>query len=236
MITPAVQALLGEQERADVLARVPFFVPAADRDGGTGRARAGGVFLHQPTAAILFPTDFPPLSRRRPGFADLRHVLVRFSFMLDRLPPRHVYQSASLMITLDHPDAVARTQRPDWVTARSEPTDAGTAEFAAALDGLIRRGTRTRPSGARHPPVIAAENRGRSGFGWHYQAQEGMPLLPRVEFALAVIELPGAVSELTGLLSGEAVVAAPRLGVIRVARAAPAQPAEPFRLALGPAT
>lgn len=236
MITPAVQALLDGPARTDALARVPFYIPAADRDGGTGLARAGGVFLHQPTAAILFPSDFPPLSRRRPGFAGLRHVLVRFSFMLDRLPPRHAYQSASLLITLDHPDAVVRTQRPDWVTARSEPPNAISSEFSEALDGLIGRGTRQRrPAAAEHPPVITAENRGRGEFGWHYQAQEGIPLLPRVEFALAVIELPSEVSELTGQLSGEAVVAAPRLGVITVARAVPAQPAEPFRLALGPA-
>jgi hypothetical protein len=236
VITPAVQALINGQARADALARVPFYLPAADRDGGIGLARAGGVFLHQPTAAILFPSDFPPLSRRRPGFAGLRHALVRFSFMLDRLPPRHAYQSATLLITLDHPDAVVRTQRPDWVTARSAPADSIASEFADALDALVRRGTREMSQADQEQlPVITAENRGQGGFGWHYQAREGMPLLPRVEFALAVIELPREVPELVGQLSGEAVVAAPRLGVITVARAAPAQPTVPFRLALGPA-
>jgi hypothetical protein len=235
--TPAVRALLDGQARPDVLARVHFFVPAADRGGRTGLARAGGVFLHQPTAAILFPSDFPPLSRRRPDFAGLRHVLVRFSFMLDRLPPRHTYQSASLLITLDHPDASVRAQRPAWVTAGSEPADGISMEFSAALDGLARRGTREmKLIGAERPPVITAENRGRIGFGWHYQAQKGIPLLPRIEFTLAVIELPRAVAELTGLLNSEAVIAAPRLGLVTAARAAPAQPPVPFRLPLGSAT
>jgi hypothetical protein len=236
----AVLALFEEEQRPDVLARSYFFVPAPNRDGGTGLARAGGVFLHQPTAATLLPSDFPPLSRRRPGFAGLRHILVRFSFMLDRLPPRHAYQSATLLITLDQPAAVVRAQRPAWVTADAESADDVTTEFSAALDGLARLGaerTKVRSTTCRagRLPVITAENRGRAGFGWHYQAQEGVPLLPRVEFVMAVIELPREVSELSGQFGSEAVVAATRLGVLTTARAASTEPPVPFRLPLGPA-
>lgn len=233
-------ALFDQQQQPDLLARSYFFVPSASRGGGTGHTRVGGAFLHQPTAAILLPSDFPPLSRRRPEFADLRHVLVRFSFMLDRLPPRHTYHSATLLVMLDHQDAVVRTQRPAWVTAGAEPAASITTEFSAALDGLARLGAER--SNARKTayrtgqlPVITAENRGRAGFGWHYQAQEGAPLLPRVEFALAVIELPRQVCELSGQLSSEAVVAVPRLGILTTTRAVPAEPAVRFQLSLSPA-
>jgi hypothetical protein len=40
--------------------------------------------------------------------------------MLDRLPPRHSYESARLIVTLDDPVAVVRAQRPAWVTTDSE--------------------------------------------------------------------------------------------------------------------
>jgi hypothetical protein len=84
-------------------------------------------------------------------------------------------------------------------------------------------------------PVITAENRGPAGFGWHYQAQDGAPLLPRVESATAVIELPRVVTELGGSLNSEAVIAVPRYGVLTKSRAVPAMPPVPFRLPLGSA-
>ena len=235
--SPAVLALFDQQQQPDLLAR-SYFRPVRQR--GRRPHPRGGEFLHQPTAAILLPSDFPPLSRRRPEFAELRHVLVRFSFMLDRLPPRHTYQSATLLVTLDRQDAVVRAERPAGVTANLEQDASITTQFSATLDGLARLGAkRTKTRNLTYQtgqlPVITAENRGRAGFGWHYQAQEGAPLLPRVEFALAVIEMPRKVCELSGQLSSEAVVAAPRLGILTTTRAAPAEPAVRFRLPLGPA-
>ncbi len=221
-----------------LLARQAFFVPVPGRGDASSLSRVGGVILHEPTTALLLASDFPPLARRRPGFAGLRHVLVRFSFMLDRLPPRHAYQSARLIVSLATPSAVVRAQRPAWVTADLESTDSVTTEFSAALDHLGRLGAdRKRVKGTTYRggrlPVITAENRGPAGFGWWYQAQEGAPLLPRVEFALAVIEMPRAVSELSGTLSAEAVVMAPRFGVLTSARAMPSSPPAPFSLVLG---
>jgi hypothetical protein len=213
-----------------------FFVEGENRDGTPGLVHKGGVFLHDPTVALLLPSDFPPLSRRRPDFAGLRHVLVRFSFMLDRLPPRHAYESARLLVTLDDPSATVRAQRPSWVTADAESSDRVTTEFSAALDGMVRLGAdRSRVTETRHLsrlPVITAENRGRAGFGWTYRAQDGAPLLPRVEFALAVVELAGSRRELSGSLSAEAVITEPRFGVLRSTRAAPSEPPVPFRVPL----
>jgi hypothetical protein len=221
----------------EVLGRRWFLVEAANRDGSPGMVAKGGVFLHEPTAALLLPSDFPPLARRRPGFASLRHVLVRFSFMLDRLPPRHAYQSARLIVTLDDPSAVVRAQRPAWVTADVESLDSVTTEFTAALSGLVRLGAdRKRVTGTRYraaPPVVTAENRGKAGFGWSYQAQDGAPLLPRVEFTLAVVEMPVSAGELSGSLGAEAVISGPRFGVLNSARAMPSEPPVPFRLDLG---
>jgi hypothetical protein len=239
MVTSA-RDLLAEPTSEDVLVRQEFYIEAPARDGGTVRTRAGGVFLHEPTAAILFPSDFPPLSHRRPEFTGLRHVLVRFSFMLDRLPPRHAYESATLAIALDNPDAVVRVQRPAWVATGMELSDTVTTEFSAALEGLARLGAqRTRTKGATYhsgeSPVVTAEKRGRGDFGWRYQAQEGSPLVSRVEFAVAVIELPRDISELSGRMSCEAVVGAPRYGIFKTSRALPGDPPSSFRLWLGSA-
>lgn len=221
-----------------VLGRRYFLVEAAARDGTPGLVRKGGVFLHEPTVALLLPSDFPPLARRRPDFTALRHVLVRFSFMLDRLPPRHSYESARLIVTLDDPAAVVRAQRPAWVTADGESHASVTTEFSAALNGLVRLGAdRTRVTGTRNQtvrrPVITAENRGRAGFGWRYQAQDGVPLLPRIEFALAVVEMSASARELSGTLSAEAMITEPRFGVLSSTRAVPAEPNVPFRRELG---
>ena len=222
-----------------VLARRYFLVEAPTRDGTSGLVRKGGVFLHEPTAALLLPSDFPPLARRRPDFTRLRHVLVRFSFMLDRLPPRHAYESARLIVTLDDPAAVVRAQRPAWVTTDGESHTSVTTEFSAALTGMVRLGAdRTRVTGTRNQtarPVITAENRGRAGFGWHYEAQDGAPLLPRIEFALAVVELPATARELSGTLSAEAMITEPRFGVLSSTRAVPAEPSVPFQMELGAA-
>jgi hypothetical protein len=220
-----------------LLSRDRFLVEAPNRDGTPGQVTKGGIFLHEPTVALLLPSDFPPLARRRPEFASLRHVLVRFSFMLDRLPPRHDYQSAQLIITLDEPAAVVRAQRPSWVTADTESVDSVTTEFSTALTGLVRMGAgRTRVTEVRQQasrPVITAENRGPAGFGWSYQAQPGMPLLPRVEFTLAVVELPASAQELSGTMSAEAMISEPRFGIMTSTHALPALPPAHFRRWLG---
>jgi hypothetical protein len=236
-----VLLLLDEDATPAVLARREFFVPAPSRSSAlTGRERAGGVILHKPVAAVLFPTDFPPLSRRRPDFGGLRHLLVRFGFMLDRLPPQHAYDSATLAVTLDHSQATVLAQRPSLVTTQAAESDSSTVAMSAALDGLAKIGAqRTKTTQRTHTavqPVITAENRGPAGFGWHYQAQGDVPLFPQIESALAVIELPRDVTELAGALSAEAVVSFHRFGVLTRSRTIPLAPAVPFRLALGPAT
>jgi len=196
------------------------------------------VFIHLPTAAVLLPSDLPSLSRRRPDLASLRHVLVRFSFMLDRLPARHAYTSATFTVTLDHPDAAVRLQRPAWVTADSESTSTVTTELSAAVDILAKVGAqRTSVKGVtRHggqPPVVSAEKRTDRDFGWRYEAQEGAPLRPRIEYGRAVIELPRDVTELAGRLGAEAVIDVPRWGVLTASRTLPVDSPVRFRLPLG---
>jgi hypothetical protein len=239
MVNSTVVALLAEPAEQYIVVRQYFYIDAPARNGSVVRTQAGGVFLHEPTAAILLPSDFPPLSRRRPEFASLRHALVRFSFMLDRLPARHRYESATLAITLDNPDAVVRVQRPAYVATDTELSDTVTTEFSAALEGLARLGAqRTRSKSATYvseSPLVTAEKRDRGSFGWRYQAQEGAPLVSRVEFAVAVIELPREVTKLSGRISCEAVIGAPRYGVFKTSRALPAEPAAPFGLWLGDA-
>jgi hypothetical protein len=236
-----VLALFGGDNQPTVLAHDLFYIPAPSRDGDDGaRARLGGVFLHEPTAAALLPSDLPELSRRRPEMAGLRYVLVRFSFMLDRLPTRHAYQSATLTVTLDDPRAVVRLQRPAWVTPDTESTDTVTTAFSAAVDSLAKVGAqRTRVKGTTQRgsqlPVVTAEKRDRGNFGWRYEARDAVPLLPRVEYAVAGIELPRDVTQLTGQIIAHAEIEVPRWGVLTTLRAMPRQEPATFRLWLGDA-
>lgn len=234
-----VLALFGEDTEPSVLARCSLYISVPARDGASfSRAQTGAVFLHDPTAAVLLPSDLHEISRRRPGIGNLRHVLVKFSFMLDRLPPRHAYRSAVLTVRLDHPDAVVRTQVPALVTPDGESTDTLTTELSAAVNGLAHLAAqRTRVKGTVYHkgqlPVITAEKRGRGDFGWRYEARENAPLLSRIQYTTAVIELPRDVTEISGRLGAEAVIEVPRWGVLTADRAVPADPLVPFRLALG---
>jgi hypothetical protein len=241
VIRPELLAVFDEDDQPHVPTRRYFYSPAPSRDGtSSARTQAGGVFLHEPTVAVLLPSDLPLLSQRRPDFASLRHVLARFSFMLGRLPLKHAYASATFTVTLDHPDAVVRLQRPAWgVPEDSDSTDTVTTQFSAAVDSLAKLGAqRTRVKGTtRHGgqlPVVTAEKRGRGDFGWRYEARDGTPLIPRIEYALAWIELPRGATELSGHLSAEAVIEVPRFGVLRALHAVPGAPPVPFRLPLGP--
>jgi len=239
MTSDKVLGLFDEYLEPTVLAHYLLYVPAPSRDSGDmARTRLGGVFLHEPTAAALLPSDLPVLYRRHPDFGRLRYALVRFSFMLDRLPARHAYQSATLAVTLDSPRAVVRLQRPAWVTPDTESTDTVTTEFSAAVNSLAKVGARrTRVKGftehGSQLPIITAEKRDRGDFGWRYEARDGVPLLPRIQHALAGIELPRDHVELTGRISVHAVIEAPRWGVRTSLRAMPATEPLAFRLGLG---
>jgi hypothetical protein len=238
---PELLALFGEDEEPEVLARQYLYVPASSRDGGSSaREQAGCVFLHDPKVALLFPSDMSPLAHRRPDFGSLRHVAAGFSFMLGRLPDRYAYTSATFTVNLDHPDAVVRQQRPAFeTTADSEFTDTVTTQLSAAVDSLAKLGAeRTRVTGSTtrggQLPVVTPEKRGRGDFGWHYEARAEVPLVSRILEMLAVIELPREVTELSGVLSAEAMIELPGFGGLRTRhRAEGAQPM-PFRCALRP--
>jgi hypothetical protein len=239
---PELLAVFDEDERPRVLAQRYLYVPAPSRDGtSSARVQAACVYLHEPTAAVLLPSELPLLSQRRPEFSGLRHVLARFSFMPSRLPARQSYTSITFSVTCASPDAVVRLQRPAWKTTEdSETTDTVTTQLSAAVDSLAQLAAqRTRVRGTtRHSgqlPVITAEKRDRGDFGWRYEAREGAPLVPKIEYALAWIELSRDSMELSGRLSAEAVIEVPRLGVLRALRAVPAAPPVPFRIPLSPA-
>jgi hypothetical protein len=233
-----VFALFDDGAPLEVLAHRGLYIEGTVRGGGTsGRERSGGIIVHKPAAAVLLPSDLPPLSWREPDFPSLRHVLVRFGFMLDRLPAGHGYESATLSISLDQPDAVVLAQHPSLVTTESETSGTRTTELSAMLNRFAKLGvqqTRVVQTTRRTTlPLITPENRGADGFGWHYQAQDGAPLLPHPETVRALIELPREVSELTGAISGEALVTFHRYGVFTRSLAAPLAPAVRFRLPLG---
>ena len=60
-------------------------------------------------------------------------------FMLGQLPPKHAYVSATFTVTLAHPGAVVRLQRPAWeVQEGAESTDTVTTQLSAAVDSLAK--------------------------------------------------------------------------------------------------
>lgn len=192
----------------EVLARWDLLYEDSARGDTSSFTKGARVILHKPTVALLYPADFPPIAHRRPDFAGHRHVLAKFSFMLDELPAKQSYDQARLVVILD--DDGAR------VLGQHTPDQAGAAPNAAGVS-------------------IIAENRGQEGFGWKYQAQRGIPLIPQVEFAEAVIELPRDQVELAGRLTAEAMIVIPRYGVLTKLRVTPAQPPVPFTFDLGTA-
>lgn len=112
MTSAGLLALFDDGATPEVLARCELYVEdTACGTGTSGRERTRGIIVHKPAAAVFLPSDLAPLSWRRPDFGTLRHVLIRFGFMLDRLPARHSYESATLAISLDQPDAVVLAQR-----------------------------------------------------------------------------------------------------------------------------
>lgn len=241
MTRPELLAVFDEDERPRVLAQRYLYVLAPSRDGtSSARVQAACIYMHEPTAAVLLPSELPLLSQRRPDFPGLRHVLARFSFMPSRLPPRHSYTSITFSVTFVNPDAVVRLQRPALEAVEdSETTDTVTTQLSAAVDSLAQLGARrTRVRGTtRHSgllPVVTAEKRDRGDFGWRYEAREGVPLVPKIEYALAWVELARDSTELSGHLSAEAVIEVPKLGVLRALRAAPAAPPVAFRIPLNP--
>ncbi|MEZ0094083.1 hypothetical protein [Streptacidiphilus sp. EB129] len=213
-------------------------VEAEDRSDGDSRfVRAAGIGYLTPVLSTVPPDDFPPLTRRRPGFDRLRHVIVRFAFMVEDLAPRYGYDWARLVVLLDTPDAVVRAQRPMWTTVDSESEQTRTTEFSSTLDGLLAvRAAQTRSVSTKRPeqrPIVTAENRGADGFGWKYLAQPGAPLRPRLEHTDALIELPCSASELLLRLDSEAQLRVRRYGVFETTRAAAQQPQRRFVLPLG---
>ena len=240
MTSAAVLALFDDDATPEVLARRELYIEDTARGSGiSGRERSGGIIVHKPAAAVLLPSDLPALSWRRPDFATLRHVLVRFGFMLDRLPTGHSYESSTLSIRLDQEEAVVLAQHPSLVTTESATVDTTTTEMSAALERFAKLGAqRTRVVQTTRRtilPLITPENRGADGFGWHYQAQDGTPLLPQPETVQALIELPREVTELSGAISGETLVSFHRYGVLTKSRAIPLAPTVRFQLPLGPA-
>jgi hypothetical protein len=249
-LSPGVRALvdgLDVDERAPapshpgkIIARWDLLFDDSARGGGSARARGAGVILHEPSVALLYASDFPPLARRRPSFASLRHVLMKFSFMLDELASKERYESAQLTVTLDAADARVLGQYPALVAADTDWRDTKTTEFSAALDSLVHLGaghTRTtdKVGSSRQLPIVTAQNRGRAGFGWKYQAQEGAPLFSRIEYAMAVVEMPRELDRLSGHLTADAVITIPRRGIRTTLAVSPAQPPAPFGFDLGPA-
>lgn len=171
----------------------------------------GGVRLVRVDSYDITVDDLEPLAARRVGIDDVQLVLLKFAFMIQQLPASRRYSTVSVRVTL-RPAAPALMLRaraaPDW------PRHAAAAHRTESL------------------PVVTTVNDGLEGFGWTFEAHDGAPLHPHVEFTVAMLELPLATASLDGLFDAEAMISRRMFGTFTPRRAAPLNSAAEFSVNL----
>ncbi len=221
---------------AQPIATRELFVDRRQRGQASPRlVHEGGVLFLRMTSFRLTVDDLASMARRSADLRRQRIELVKFAFMLCELPPGWRYAEVRVRITVK-PQVPVMQLRPQLKNAESQSVRTVTSEFTPTLARLLQfEMTHTRTtstSRTEQRPVVTAVDLGPDGFGWTYQAQDGAPLLPRLEHTVAVLELPPDATELNGLFDAEAIIARRLLGTFESKRSMPAEPPVPFRVAL----
>jgi hypothetical protein len=205
---------------------------------GSRFVEEGGVaFLGVRTYHVTLD-DFGPLAKRRIDGGDLRLVLLRFRFMLRELPPKRQYVQVRVRITLDGDPPVFHLH-PLLQSAEVESVRDFSTEVRPVIPRLLqidfKRSSGESTTRTERRPVATGVDLGADGFGWVYEAQDGIPLVPHLEQPVAVVELPagsGSRITLTGRFDAEAVIARSLLGVHESRKTVNTSPAAAFRLDL----
>jgi hypothetical protein len=224
------------QEAGPALADREFYVEEKLLGKRESRfVREGGVRLVRVDSYDVTVDDLEPLAGRRVGIDDVRLVLLKFAFMIHRLPTSRMYSSVSVQITL-RPAAPALMLRPRLETTDVDTEHTFTSQFAPSVARLLQlhiAQTRARTVHRRESlPVATAVNDGLEGFGWTFEAHDGAPLHPHLEFTVAMLELPLAATSLDGLFDAEAMISRRVLDTFTPRRAAPLNSAEEFSVNL----
>ncbi|GIF23106.1 hypothetical protein BJ973_000536 [Actinoplanes tereljensis] len=178
-----------------------------DDRGAPGPAdeRVSRVRCGRPLAYPVPTEDLPPLLRRRAERRDDRYYGVLLAFDLDVLPSGERYSGARFDVTLADPGARA-------VQLASDGDEFGLVQGEAASAVALRAvsATRSRPGLLRRLGHRAGTPRAwttgvQSGtFGWVYDDPHGATLLPRTYGMHALVEMPSAATDLSGLLTVQA--------------------------------
>ena len=195
----------------------------------------GGVHFAGVRSYMITAANLEAIAVQQRGLGEVQLELLRFWFMIDPLPPGRSYTSVSVRITL-RPPVPAFLLEPNLETAEADLEQTSTTEFGPEIArGLrvhltARRGQTIRRT--EKLPVTTAIDHGTEGFGWTFQAQDGVPLFPHQVITTAMVELPRGTRTLSGLFDTEALITRRVLGKLIERPAAPVNAAAPFTVDL----
>ena len=197
--------------------------------------KEGGVRFCGVRSYVITAAHLDAMAVQWRGLPDVQLELLKFTFMIDLLPPSRQYTSVSVRITL-RPPAPALLLEPSLETAVTDLEKTFSVEFAAEIARLLQvhlagSGGQTLRRTERFP-VATAVNYGADGFGWTFQPQDGAPLFAHEVITMAMVELPRGTRELSGLFDTEALITRRVLAKLIERPAAPVNAASPFTVDL----
>lgn len=227
----------GAEARWDsaLLAEQAFYFDPEARGDRSRFVIAGGVQFNRAVPYRLRIEDLEPMSRRREAVDSLRLELVKFTFTVLELPQGSTYETVRVRITLDPPHPLMQL-RPRNDTTQSQRTSSFSKDVQPLLSKLMQLDLRYTSTASMEVtesrPVVTALDLGAEGFGWTYQAQNGLPLSPGIRQTIAVLELAPDAGGISGEFDAEAVVTRRLLGLIGQRSTVPVPPPALFHIGL----
>jgi hypothetical protein len=195
----------------------------------------GGVHLNMVETYAMTVDNLEPMAKQRRGIGNVQLEMLRFTFMIDELPPGRRYTAVRVRISLT-PQARPHLFLPDKETTKADLETTMSSELAVELAHLIEvHQSRSRTSAVKRTveePVMTVIDHGAEGFGWTFHAREGAPLFPRRVVTQVLIEVPCGTTALAGTFDSEAMISRRVLSGRGEGKAAPSKPAEPFLINL----
>jgi hypothetical protein len=191
----------------------------------------GGVHLNSVQDYQLTAENLHPMAGQRRGLDGIQLELLKFRFTIDLLPPSRSYTSVSVRITLQPPATVLMLQ-PRMDTAQTDQESTSGSGFALEAARLVQVHLGEVIRRTEQLPVMTALDLGPKGFGWTFEARDGVPVFPQTVMTHAMIEVPRGTTKLTGLFDAEALISRRVLGTPVTRRAAPANSAATFTVDL----
>jgi hypothetical protein len=196
---------------------------------------AGGVRFNKAEPYRVRIEDLEPMAQRREAVDSLRLELVKFTFTILELPQGSAYETVRIRIALDPPYPLMLL-RPRNDTTQARRTSSFSKEVQPLLPRLMQLNLKytsaTTVDVTESRPVVTALDLNTDGFGWTYQAQNGVPMSPGIRQTIAVLELPQDAGGISGTFDAEAVITRRMLGLVGRRSTVPDQPPALFRIQL----